>query len=132
MKKGTRGQSSRGHLGQRLPHTQVRAGTVEWLQENLTATYDATKPTTPTNTPFPKGSPQNWGNAVRIRHPGGVSWYFHIQPDSVLVNAGDTVRCGQPIATSGNIGRTSEPTHSSGYLEQNHLNVRDGSNPVML
>lgn len=88
----------------------ARAGTVEWLQENLTATYDPTKPTTPSNTPFPNGSLQNWGNAVRIRHLGGfTSWYFHIQPNGVLVNIGDTVQAGQPIAISGNTGRSSQP-----------------------
>jgi hypothetical protein len=90
--------------------TQIRAsraGTVEWLQENLTATYNPNQPTTPTNTPFPAGSLQNWGNAVRIRHAGGfTSWYFHIQNNGVLVNTGDTVQRGQPIATSGNTGRS--------------------------
>ena len=88
----------------------VRAGTVEWLQENLTATYDPTNPTTPTNTPFAGGSLQNWGNAVRIRHLGGfTSWYFHIQSNGVLVNVGDTVQRGQPVATSGNTGRSTRP-----------------------
>jgi murein DD-endopeptidase MepM/ murein hydrolase activator NlpD len=88
----------------------VRAGTVEWLQENLTKTYDPTQPTTASNTPFPNGSLQNWGNAVRLRHPGGfTSWYFHIQPNGVIVKVGDKVQSGQPIANSGNIGRTSGP-----------------------
>jgi murein DD-endopeptidase MepM/ murein hydrolase activator NlpD len=83
---------------------------VEWLQEGQTANYDPTKPTTPANTPFPNGSLQNWGNAVRIRHPGGfASWYFHIQTNGVLVKVGDTVQRGQPIAISGNTGRTSGP-----------------------
>jgi murein DD-endopeptidase MepM/ murein hydrolase activator NlpD len=97
--------------------TPGSAGPVEWVQENVTAIYAATKPTTSTNTPFPKGGLQNWGNAVRIRRPGGCSRYFHMQPGSVLVKAGDAVRRGQPIATSGNIGRTSGTTHSSGCLE---------------
>jgi hypothetical protein len=88
----------------------ARAGTVEWLQENLTATYDPSKPTTSSNTPFPNGSLQNWGNAVRIRHAGGfTSWYFHLQANGVLVNVGDTVQRGQPIAISGNTGRSSGP-----------------------
>jgi len=88
----------------------VRGGTVEWLQEGQTATYNPNAPTTPSNTPFANGSLQNWGNAVRIRHPGGfTSWYFHIQPNGVLVKVGDTVQRGQPIATSGNTGRTSGP-----------------------
>ena len=86
----------------------ARAGTVEWLQENLTATYNPNLPDGPGNTPFPGGSLQNWGNAVRIGHPGGfTSWYFHIQNNGVLVNVGDAVQQGQPIATSGNTGRSS-------------------------
>ena len=93
--------------------TQIRAardGVVEWLQENLTATYDETQPTTPTNKPFTNGTLDNWGNALRIRHAGGfTSWYFHIQPNGVLVNVGDTVQRGQPIALSGNTGRSTEP-----------------------
>jgi murein DD-endopeptidase MepM/ murein hydrolase activator NlpD/putative intracellular protease/amidase len=93
--------------------TEIRAareGTVEWLQENLTATYDPTEPTSATNMPFPNGSLQNWGNTVRIRHSGGFSsWYFHIQANGVRVNVGDVVTQGQVIATSGNTGRTSGP-----------------------
>jgi murein DD-endopeptidase MepM/ murein hydrolase activator NlpD len=86
----------------------ARAGVVEWLQQNQTTTYDPSQPTTPTNTPFPNGSLQNWGNAVRIRHAGGfTSWYFHPQPNTVTVNVGDTVQSGQPIATSDNTGRSS-------------------------
>jgi len=88
----------------------ARGGTVEWLQENQTATYDPNLPTTPANTPFPLGSLQNWGNAVRIRHAGGfTSWYFHIQANGVLVNVGDVVTQGQAIATSGGTGRSSSP-----------------------
>lgn len=88
----------------------VRGGTVEWLQESQTTTYNPNQPTTASNTPFAGGSLQNWGNAVRLRHPGGfTSWYFHIQPNGVLVNVGDTVQRGQPIALSGNTGRTSGP-----------------------
>jgi murein DD-endopeptidase MepM/ murein hydrolase activator NlpD len=88
----------------------ARAGTVEWLQENLTATYNPNLPTSPGNTPFPAGSLQNWGNTVRIRHAGGfTSWYFHIQANGVLVNVGDEVTQGQAIATSGNTGRSTQP-----------------------
>ncbi|WP_421998525.1 M23 family metallopeptidase [Reyranella sp.] len=93
--------------------TQVRAaraGTVEWLQESQTTSYDPTKATTPSNTPFPNGSLQNWGNAVRLRHAGGfTSWYFHLKTNGVSVKVGDTVKRGQAIATSDNTGRTSGP-----------------------
>jgi murein DD-endopeptidase MepM/ murein hydrolase activator NlpD len=88
----------------------TRAGTVEWLQEGQSASYNPSQPTTPTNTPFPNGSLQNWGNAVRLRHAGGfTSWYFHIQQNGVTVNVGATVQRGQPIAISGNTGRTTGP-----------------------
>lgn len=88
----------------------ARAGTVEWLQESQTTSYNPNQATTPSNTPFPAGSLQNWGNAVRIRHPGGfTSWYFHLQTNGVSVKVGDVVQRGQPIATSDNTGRTSGP-----------------------
>jgi murein DD-endopeptidase MepM/ murein hydrolase activator NlpD len=88
----------------------ARAGTVEWLQENLTATFNANQPNGPGNMPFPAGSLQNWGNAVRLRHAGGfTSWYFHIRANGVLVNVGDVVAQGQAIAISGNTGRSSGP-----------------------
>jgi murein DD-endopeptidase MepM/ murein hydrolase activator NlpD len=88
----------------------ARAGTVEWLQENLTATYNPNLPNGPGNMPFPAGSLQNWGNAVRLRHAGGItSWYFHIRANGVLVNVGDDVAQGQAIAISGNTGRSSAP-----------------------
>ena len=86
----------------------ARGGTVEWLQENLTATFNPNLPQGPGNMPFPDGSLQNWGNALRIRHAGGfTSWYFHIQANGVLVNVGDVVTQGQAIALSGNTGRSS-------------------------
>lgn len=91
----------------------ARAGTVEWLQENLTATFNPSQPPGPGNTEFPGGSLQNWGNAVRLRHAGGfTSWYFHLQANSVVVNVGDQVQQGQVIARSGNTGRsTGEHLH---------------------
>jgi murein DD-endopeptidase MepM/ murein hydrolase activator NlpD len=93
--------------------TQIRAardGVVEWTQSTLTKTFNPNLPVSPTNQPFPNGSLQNWGNAVRIRHDGGfTSWYFHIQPNGVLVKVGDHVSTGQPIALSDNIGRTGGP-----------------------
>jgi murein DD-endopeptidase MepM/ murein hydrolase activator NlpD len=85
----------------------ARGGTVEWLQENQTATFNPNLPQGPGNMPFPNGSLQNWGNAVRLRHAGGfTSWYFHIQANGVLVNVGDVVTQGQAIATSGGTGRS--------------------------
>jgi hypothetical protein len=88
----------------------ARAGTVEWLRENQSATFNPNQPVSASNQPFTPGSVQNWGNAVRIRHPGGLtSWYFHIQQNGVLVNQNAQVERGQPIAISGNTGRSSGP-----------------------
>jgi murein DD-endopeptidase MepM/ murein hydrolase activator NlpD len=93
--------------------TEVRAargGTVEWLQQSQTTSYDPSAPTTPSNTPFANGSLQNWGNTVRIRHLGGfTSWYFHLTPNSVKVKVGDKVEAGTVIALSDNTGRTTGP-----------------------
>lgn len=88
----------------------ARAGTVEWLQENQTTAFNPNAPVSPTNQPFPNGSLQNWGNAVRIRHDGGLtSWYFHLATNGVSVNVGDKVTQGQMIARSDNTGRTTSP-----------------------
>ena len=88
----------------------ARGGTVEWLQENLTATYNPNLPSGPGNMPFPAGSLQNWGNAVRIRHAGGfTSWYFHIQANGVLVNVGDEVTRGRQSPRSGNTAARPAP-----------------------
>ncbi len=84
-----------------------RAGVVDWVQESLTATYDPNSPLSSTNQPFPSGSTANFGNVVRIDHGDGTwSWYFHLQENGALVEAGDRVERGQPIATSGNTGRS--------------------------
>jgi murein DD-endopeptidase MepM/ murein hydrolase activator NlpD len=88
----------------------ARAGTVEWMQQSQTASYDPSAPTTPANTPFPNGSLQNWGNTLRIRHLGGfTSWYFHLTPNSAKVKVGDKVVAGTVIALSDNTGRTTGP-----------------------
>ncbi|RYY55998.1 MAG: M23 family metallopeptidase [Chitinophagaceae bacterium] len=50
------------------------------------------------------------GNNVVIEHPDGSrAGYWHLQTDGALVNVGDTVKRGQPIALSGNTGMTSFP-----------------------
>ena len=91
----------------------VRDGTVEWLQESQNTFFnpsDPSKSTTKDKKPYANGSLQNWGNAVRIRHAGGLtSWYFHLKTNGVLVKVGDKVKQGQKIAISDNTGRTSGP-----------------------
>jgi murein DD-endopeptidase MepM/ murein hydrolase activator NlpD len=50
------------------------------------------------------------GNNIVIEHPDGSrAGYWHLQTDGALVNVGDTVRKGQPIALSGNTGMTAFP-----------------------
>ncbi len=88
----------------------ARAGTVEWVKENQTTRFNPNAAEGPGNRPFPAGNLDNWGNAVRIRHPGGLtSWYFHLAPNSVIVNQNQAVERGQVIAQAGLTGRTSGP-----------------------
>jgi murein DD-endopeptidase MepM/ murein hydrolase activator NlpD len=50
------------------------------------------------------------GNYVSIQHEdGSVAHYWHLQKEGVLVNAGDTVKAGQPIGISGNTGYSAFP-----------------------
>ena len=50
------------------------------------------------------------GNNIIIQHPDGSrSGYWHLQHNSVFVNAGDTVKKGQVIALSGKTGYTITP-----------------------
>lgn len=45
------------------------------------------------------------GNNIVIQHPDGSrAGYWHLQHNGALVNMGDTVRKGQPIALSGKTG----------------------------
>jgi murein DD-endopeptidase MepM/ murein hydrolase activator NlpD len=49
-------------------------------------------------------------NKVGIRHADGtVGWYLHIRKDGALVREGERVEQGQPIAESGNVGRSLMP-----------------------
>jgi murein DD-endopeptidase MepM/ murein hydrolase activator NlpD len=50
------------------------------------------------------------GNNIVIQHPDrSRAGYWHLQKDGALVNVGDTVRKGQPIALSGKTGYASTP-----------------------
>ena len=98
----------------------TRDGTVEWIEESLTANFDFSEPESPSNRPL--NGLDNWGNAVRIRHADGfTSWYFHIQTNGVLVSEGDRVEQGQPIAISGNTGRSTRP-HLHYQVQANSYN----------
>jgi hypothetical protein len=84
----------------------ARAGTVDWFQDALRVHYDPSAKTGVTVV----DSRQYWGNALRIRHDdGSSSWYFHLKPSGVLVRLGQRVEQGQPVALSGDTGRSSEP-----------------------
>ena len=62
-----------------------------------------------------------FGNLVLIRHPGGwVTAYAHA--DTMLVQEGDLVKQGQPIATVGSTGNAGSP--------QVHFELRKGKEPV--
>jgi murein DD-endopeptidase MepM/ murein hydrolase activator NlpD len=51
-----------------------------------------------------------YGNYVIIQHPDSSrAGYWHIQKDGALVNVGDTVKKGQPIALSGKTGYSAIP-----------------------
>jgi murein DD-endopeptidase MepM/ murein hydrolase activator NlpD len=63
------------------------------------------------------------GNHVIVDHGGGEhSMYGHLQPGSVAVKVGDTVRAGQPIGRLGSSGNSTEP-----HL---HFQVCDGPQPL--
>ncbi|MET0636318.1 MAG: M23 family metallopeptidase [Chitinophagaceae bacterium] len=50
------------------------------------------------------------GNNIVIEHPDGSrAGYWHLQNNGALVNVGDSVAKGQPIALSGNTGMTAFP-----------------------
>jgi murein DD-endopeptidase MepM/ murein hydrolase activator NlpD len=59
------------------------------------------------------GNDRKWrpfANYVVIKHADGTfADYVHLQPDSVMVNIGEEVTTGQPIARSGKTGFTSAP-----------------------
>jgi len=51
-----------------------------------------------------------FGNVIVIQHPDGSrAGYWHLQFNDALVNVGDTVKQGQPIALSGKTGYTLFP-----------------------
>jgi len=51
-------------------------------------------------------------NRILIRHAdGSIAWYAHLQHESVVVEVGDTVAAGQPIARCGNTGNTGNLPH---------------------
>ena len=100
----------------------TRGGVVQWLTEAQTTNFNPNQPVSSSNQPFPMGSLQNWGNAVRIAHQDGTfSWYFHIKTNTVSVNVGQTVLRGQSIAQSDNTGRSTK-AHLHYQVQDNNTN----------
>ncbi|MGK0358413.1 MAG: murein DD-endopeptidase MepM/ murein hydrolase activator NlpD [Bradymonadia bacterium] len=55
------------------------------------------------------GNPM-FANGVRIEHANGyVSWYWHMKRDSVAVQVGDVVSCGDLLGLVGSSGRSAQP-----------------------
>lgn len=55
------------------------------------------------------GNPM-FANAVRIEHANGyVSWYWHMKTDSVAVQVGDVVACGDFLGLVGSSGTSAQP-----------------------
>lgn len=60
----------------------------------------------------------NDGNYVMLYHKDGLfTQYVHLRKDGVIVNKGDVVKKGQPIAYSGNTGMSTEPHLHFGVYE---------------
>jgi murein DD-endopeptidase MepM/ murein hydrolase activator NlpD len=71
-----------------------------------------------------KGPGAALGNYVVIEHAGGeFSHYAHLQPGSIHVHKGETVKRGQPLAHLGHSGNSTEP-----HL---HFQVTDGPDPLL-
>jgi len=84
MKKGTTILAARGGVVVRLKEDSNKGG---WSKKNLSK-----------------------ANYVIIQHDDGTrSGYWHLQQNGVLVNLGDTIKGGQPIALSGRTGYAAIP-----------------------
>lgn len=50
------------------------------------------------------------GNHVKISHMDGMeSWYWHFKKDTIIVEKGDFVRCGDPLGFVGSSGNSTGP-----------------------
>jgi len=84
MKRGTKILAARDGIVVRLKEDSDKGG---WSKKNLSK-----------------------ANYVIVQHADGTrSGYWHLQQNGVLVNLGDSVKVGQPIALSGKTGYTAMP-----------------------
>jgi len=94
------------------PPTSPIAGTIIYAAE--AGTVDIVVSSFANNIPPADGSgytgDATWGNRVKIKHSTtSYTQYAHLNPNSILVSAGQTVAKGQPIAQVGHTG------HSTGF-----------------
>jgi hypothetical protein len=91
----------------------------------VVATLDKLEDQMPGDLPDPKSFTvaTQGGNFVVLDHGNGFfTFYGHLQPKSVVVNVGDTIKRGQALARLGNTGNTSAP-----HL---HFHVMNSASPL--
>ena len=81
----------------------ARGGRVTLIEESLTLTSDPRKVKLKTEAWQP-------ANALRVEHQDGTaSWYYHMQPNGVIVALNSRVLRGQHVAITGNTGNSTGP-----------------------
>lgn len=83
------------------------------------------------NAPGDMNKEQPAGNYIVIEHPHNeFSFIAHLEQNSIIVNVGDSVITGQPIARCGNSGNSSEPhihfhvMNCADFNESTSINIR--------
>lgn len=105
LRPGTDGTKSQDYLAYGAPVLAVADATVVKVVSDV-------PDTSPGGDPTGEGLTVNGlgGNVVVLQlAPDLFAFYFHLAPDSVTVEVGDTVTKGQPIARLGNSGNSSSP-----------------------
>ncbi len=84
----------------------------------------------PDNTPGEMNPKTPFGNHVVLDHGRGeFSFFAHFRQGTVVVRAGDHVRCGQMLAQCGNSGNSSEP-HLHYHLQNTSTPFRGDGLPA--
>jgi hypothetical protein len=83
----------------------ARGGVVDFIRDWITTNWNPNENEEP-----PPNTNLAFGNYVRITHQDGTyAWYMHIKHYGVLVGEGWEIQRGQPIARTGNTGRSTGP-----------------------